>query len=158
MEPDSLADYALFYPEVIKEVEHEKAKLRSQLPQQSGNYGPQKWKPKYKAETRQTPIPRRSSTTTRGAPASVNADTSTSVTPSTLLAYAGHPQQQHQSRPVQAPVSYCDAHVSLLCSEVTAAGTPAHCHDSVFVGKTFRLVRTSCAVFPNMPCMSQTKR
>lgn len=62
--------------------------------------------------------------------------------------------QQHGGSWGRPP--YCETHVSLLWSE--AVDTPEHCQDSVFVGKTFILLRTSCADFPSMPCMSQTKR
>ena len=56
------------------------------------------------------------------------------------------------------PVPYCAAHDSLPCSDAVAAAAGTLGHDSVFAGRTFRLLRTSCAVLPSMPCMSQTKR
>lgn len=79
---------------------------------------------------------------------------------SALVLHWNVPVTLSQQPPPRVPetLPYCDTHVSLLWSDVAPAGPPGTCQDSVFVGKTFRLVRTSCAVFPSMPCTSQTKR
>ncbi len=38
------------------------------------------------------------------------------------------------------------------------AGFTTQCGDAPFDGEIFRLAKTSCAVFPSIPCTSQTKR